>query len=204
MIDRRMVELHNEQVAYFSEKGSQFSRWPNDAGKWVPQCVCQRMGLLNKKTNMCLIVKQHLLQWVTVLLCLVFSATAVRFTPYVNCCFSPRAFYLDQSNMPPSAAPKAALIDKVRTALCCIRDIMEKLKNGIRSQSCNVEVFARVTCWNLQSGKWSKKRAATNTSVTCSYHLDVDGNQDWAFYQYNIIVVIWDYLDGTSIFFSWF
>ena len=121
-----------------------------------------------------------------------FSATAVRFSPYVNCCFSPRAFYLDQSNMPPSAAPKAALIDKVRTTLCCIHDIMEKLKNGIRSQSCNVEVFARVTCWNLQSGQQIHK--------CLSYlYFEADRNQDWAIYQYNIIVVIWDYFRSCYI-----
>lgn len=34
-----------------------------------------------------------------------------------------RAFYLDQSNMPASSAPKAALIDKVRIALQRVDDI---------------------------------------------------------------------------------
>lgn len=44
-----------------------------------------------------------------------------RFTLHVKCCLSLRAFYLDQSNMPPSSAPKAALIDKVRMNLPDIR-----------------------------------------------------------------------------------
>lgn len=33
MIDRQMMELHNEPVAYFSQKGSHCSWWPNGAGK---------------------------------------------------------------------------------------------------------------------------------------------------------------------------
>lgn len=81
-------------------------------GKECLKCVFQANELLNKKqTNL------H----VTTLLTLFFLPLPrkhpVRFTPYVNCCFSPRAFYLDQSNMPPSSAPKAALIDKVRMNL---------------------------------------------------------------------------------------
>lgn len=81
----------------------------------------------------------------------------VRITPYVNCCFSPRAFCLDQSNVPPSSAPKAALIDKVRRTSynSVLHDIMEKLNNRIRSYYCHVGVLAHVTCQNLQKGNRS-------------------------------------------------
>lgn len=51
-----------------------------------------------------------------------------------------RAFHLDQSNMPPSSAPKAALIDKVGAAAAAahtqqplLHDIMETQKKPIRS-----------------------------------------------------------------------
>lgn len=70
---------------------------------------------------------------------------AVRITPYVNRCFSLRAFYLDQSNVPPSSAPKAALIDKVRRTSHdhTLHGKMEKLCNRIRSYYCHVGVLAR-------------------------------------------------------------
>lgn len=79
MIDSQMVELHNEQVAYFSQKRSVA---PDDP------------SVLGKELND------------------VFLSWFINDSFFLN-----RAFYLDQSNMPASSAPKAALIDKVRIAL---------------------------------------------------------------------------------------
>ena len=98
----------------FFQKGSQSAWWPNGAEKRIcfsisgaSVCDCCSAALCDT-----LFVFHH---------CSVNSE--LLFLP-------PRAFYLDQSNMPPSSAPKAALIDKVRphTTSCCNHDIMENLK----------------------------------------------------------------------------
>lgn len=82
MIDRQMAALHNEQVAYFPQKGSIAPDDPSVLGKEHKDVFLSRF-----------------------ILSLVFFF------------FSNRAFYLDQSHIPLSSAPKAALIDKVSIAL---------------------------------------------------------------------------------------
>lgn len=83
MMDRQMVALHNEQVAYFSQKGNSAPDDPSVLGKEHKDVFLSRFILVS-----CFVL------------------------------LSPnRAFYLDQSHMPASSAPKAAIIDKVSVAL---------------------------------------------------------------------------------------
>lgn len=109
VIDRQMMELHNKQVAYFSQKASRFSRWPNGAaeGEKKMRKVCSWSKSSLKLTFMRVPFKN----FNQVLFLNVFHKWTVLSGPC-------RAFCLDQSGVPPSSAPKAALIDKVGVMWC--------------------------------------------------------------------------------------
>lgn len=104
------------------------------------------------------------------------SCCPVKFTPYVNCCFSPRAFYLDQSNMPPSSAPKAALIDKVRKTLHNLRlHPWHHRKLKIRLDL-NAAMWKCLHMWHFGTsgvnwgGKWGKEEDQWKPVYFCKWN----------------------------------